>query len=72
MSEVVISVSLSSEKYLEYYRGYATGVIAYDTWGRRVQIPANILQPFLTHDGIHGRFRVSFDSDNKFKSIERV
>ncbi len=72
MSEVVISVSLSAEKYLEYYRGYATGVIAYDTWGRRVQIPANILQPFLAHDGIHGRFRVSFDSDNKFQSIERV
>ena len=72
MSEVIISLSLSAEKYLEYYRGYATGVIAYDTWGRRIQIPANILRPFVTSQGIHGHFRVRFNSNNKFQSIERV
>jgi len=72
MSEVIISISLSAEKYLEYYRGYATGVIAYDTWGRRIQIPANILRPFVTSEGVHGRFKVSFNAENKFQSIERV
>jgi len=72
MSEVIISVSLSAEKYLEYYRGYASGVIAYDSWGRRIQIPANILRPFVTSQGVHGRFRVRFGPGNKFESIERV
>ncbi len=72
MQEVIISLSLSAEKYLEYYRGYASGVIAYDTLGRRVQLPASVLRQFVTHKGIHGVFRVKFGPGNKFKSIERV
>lgn len=72
MQEVIISLSLSAEKYLEYYRGYATGIIAHDTHGRRIQLPASVFRAFVTREGIHGRFRVTFDSRNKFQGIERV
>ncbi|WP_084632273.1 DUF2835 domain-containing protein [Oceanospirillum maris] len=72
MAEVIVSLSLSADKYLEYYRGSVSRVITYDTLGRRVQLPASVFRPFVTPQGIQGVFRVRFGPGNKFQNIERV
>jgi len=40
--------------------------------GRRVRFPANILRPFVTLEGIQGRFIIRFDSDSRFQGIDRL
>lgn len=69
---VFIPLSISAEEYLRVYQGSAKCVSALDTHGRRIRFPVNILQPYVTYDGVHGFFKITFDNNNKFARIERV
>ena len=40
--------------------------------GERVQLPSLNLRPFVTKEGINGRFRLMITSENKVHSFERV
>ncbi len=40
--------------------------------GESVQIPSLNLRPFVTKDGIHGRFRLMITEQNKVHSFERI
>lgn len=72
MPEYIFSVSVSAEEYMSYYSGHIKYVIVHDSYGRRVQLPANVFRPFVTHNGIHGRFKVTVGADHKLQQIERV
>lgn len=71
VNSVVVDLALSPEQYVEYYRGSARRVVARATDGRWIQFPASVLQRFVTANGIHGQFRLSFDLQNRFVAIER-
>jgi hypothetical protein len=70
--EVIFSLRISAEDYLNYYKGRAKYVMAQSQDGRKVKFPANALQRFLTHDGVFGRFRLCFDENYKFISIDKI
>lgn len=70
--KVVVNLAISAEQYLAYYRGTVKEVVARCSDGRNIRFPCTILKPFVTHNGIHGRFEISFDQNNKFKEIRRV
>ena len=72
MPSVQVNLAISAEDYLAHYQGQANQVVARDTNGRAIRFPSNILQPFVTHEGIHGRFVIEFDAQHKFKGITRV
>lgn len=72
MPTVTLSLSISPEEYLAHYQGAAKEVIAKDHLGRTVRFPSNILQPFVTHSGIAGTFRIEFDDNNRFQKISKV
>lgn len=40
--------------------------------GLRVQFPAQSLRPFVTHDGINGRFELSFEASGKFQALRQI
>ena len=65
------SLSINAEEYLRLYEGSAKTVYAQSLEGASVRFPANILQPYVTHKGIHGRFVIYFDSENRFKRVEK-
>jgi hypothetical protein len=71
MNEIIIDIHISVEEYLSRYKNPQCNVSARARDGRSIQFPANILQPFLLHDGIRGSFRISFDNGGKFKAINR-
>jgi hypothetical protein len=71
-SSVVVSLSISAEDYLKYYRGSAKNILARDVNGKTVNFPAGILQKFVTREGISGVFEIFFDSTGKFVSVERI
>lgn len=65
-------LDISADDYLAYYQGVARDVVVRAEDGRRVQFPAGALQPFITHQGIHGRFELCFDANHKLVGLQRL
>jgi hypothetical protein len=40
--------------------------------GLKIQVPASRLRPFVTPEGISGRFRMTVDENNKILAFERL
>ncbi|HCH64371.1 MAG TPA: DUF2835 domain-containing protein [Deltaproteobacteria bacterium] len=72
MQSLVIPIAISSEQWLDYYRGSVRNVSAVSLDGRRVLLPARVLQRFVTKDGVYGVFRVMINRQNKFQGIEQL
>jgi hypothetical protein len=71
-NRVLISLSIPADEYIRVYQGSAKKVSAIDHRGRRISFPVNILQPFVTRDGVIGGFEIYFDQDNRFQKIIRL
>lgn len=69
---IYVPIVIGREEYLRYYQGSAKNVLARDLEGRSVSFPANILQPFVTHNGISGLFAITFSTGGKFQSVEKI
>jgi hypothetical protein len=65
-------LNISAETYLHYYRGAARAVIVQAEDGRTIQLPANSFRPFVTADGISGRFELTLDANNKLVELRRL
>jgi len=65
-------LQISSEQYLDYYRGEVRSVVARTADGQTVQFPASLLQRFVTHDGIHGHFVLTCDKNHKNAELQRL
>ncbi|MFH1464124.1 MAG: DUF2835 domain-containing protein [Pseudomonadota bacterium] len=72
MREVRFSLSISAGELLRYYRGDARAVVAVTDEGVRVQFPAAALRPFVTVEGVHGRFALAFDAQNRMTGLRRL
>lgn len=72
MPSLRIELDIPAEKYLRWYRGTAKEVMATSEDGRRVQFPASCLQRFVSPDGVHGTFVLTYDENFKFVSIEKL
>jgi hypothetical protein len=70
--QIRFSLNISADEYVRYYRGSAKYVRARSSDGKTVRFPANILQPYLTHDGIHGHYVMHYDENNKFLKLEKI
>jgi len=66
------SLQISQQQYLQYYQGTANAVQVVTETGQKVQFPAIRLRPFLTHTGIHGRFHLTIDNNNRFIDLQRL
>lgn len=65
-------LAISADEYLAYYRGAARDVVVSAEDGRRVKFPAGALQPYILQDGIHGRFELRFDANNKLLGLQKL
>ena len=72
MSIIQVDIYISADEYVRTYAGTARDVVTQASDGRTVRFPANILRPFVTREGIRGRFHIYFTRDNKFERIEKV
>ena len=65
-------LSISSEKYLAYYKGYASSIQVRSLDNKTIRFPASAIREFLMHDGIHGLFEIRFDENNKLIKIVKL
>ena len=68
--EYRLRLSIGPDEMLRYYRGSAAAVQALSEEGVRVRFPANTLRPFMTAQGIHGRFCLRVDGNNRVLGLE--
>lgn len=69
---VVFSLSIEAEELQRWYSGSAQDVLVYSNTGQRVRFPASALRPFISRQGVHGRFRIWFDAGYKLQGLERI
>lgn len=72
MPIVTISLDIPAAEYLNWYKGTARVVFARSAEGLSVQFPASVLQRFVTRDGIHGTFKLTYDDEHRFVDIENL
>ena len=71
-TDIIFHLNITADEYVRVYSGTAKYVITKSVDGKSIQFPANILQPYLTHDGVSGRFAMKYDKNNKFVSIQKI
>ncbi len=69
VKSVTVRLGIDVRQYESYYSGYVKDVVATSVDGRTIRFPANILQPFVTHKGIHGVFELQYGGDGKLIRI---
>ncbi|MDD2558873.1 MAG: DUF2835 domain-containing protein [Desulfuromonadaceae bacterium] len=72
MAVITFHLDISTTDFLRYYQGQASSVSVIADDGRRLRLPAIRFRPFLERTGVHGRFRLEFDANNKFISLTRI
>jgi len=72
MERIRFSLNLSADEFLYYYRGQAQAVSVVAQDGRRVQIPASSLRPFVERNGVTGQFEMVLGENHKLLRIERI
>jgi len=72
MAELYFSLNVSREQALRYYQGTAHTVIVTASNGQKLQFPATHIRPFISQNGIQGRFSIQFDSDHKLLGLKRI
>ena len=72
MQKMRFSLAISAEQYQSYYKGAAKFVRVQAEDGRTLKFPASELQKFVSHEGIQGRFEISFDGQHKLIGLNRL
>ena len=68
---IVIGLNIDSEELLKLYRGSAREVVARSLDGQNIRFPAEVLKPFVTHNGVQGQFALVVDASNKLIDLRR-
>lgn len=69
---IVVHINIPHDEYLLWYQGAAQDVFTTSVDGRSVRFPAKILRPFVSHEGVRGRFQIQFDEQGKFTHIQKL
>ncbi len=66
------SINLSSEKTQQIYQGQARYILVYTDDGLSLQLPASNFRQYVTDRGIHGRFKIKTDDNNKIIQLKQI
>lgn len=66
------SINLSAEKTQRIYAGRARYILVFTDEGTSIQLPAVNFRRYVSEQGIHGRFEVEIDDNNKIIRLRLV
>lgn len=69
---LMVDLAIDAEEFLRFYKGAARTVVVTAVNGQTVRFPANILKPFVAHNGVHGRFEITFSANGKLIAIDKL
>ncbi len=68
---ITIVIRIPAEEYLQFYRGVRQ-VSTISTDGQHVLLPAKVLRPFVTRDGISGTFHFRIDESGRLLGVSQL
>lgn len=68
MPRYEFSLNIASEEFLRVYQGTVSHIVVRATTGRHMQVPAARFRPFVTQEGVAGRFVLTCDCKMKGSS----
>jgi len=71
-SEFHFSMNLSRQKYLQYYAGETISIQVQSDDGLMIRFPASALKPWVTHQGVSGKFIIRFDKNHKLIELKKL
>jgi hypothetical protein len=72
MKRYAFHLHISSEQYLDYYRGTVKSVVVRAFSGQTVQFPVSLLQRYVSLEGIHGEFVLICEDNHKCLELQKV
>ncbi len=72
MPTITVDLRISPKELLKFYQGIAKVIVAPATTGQRVQLPVAALRPFVTSNGVQGRFEIHFCDTGKLIDINQI
>ncbi len=72
MPRIEIDLDIGADDYLLHYRVPGVFVQTRARDGRRIRFPARLLQPFVGHSGVRGRFVIEYDEGGRCQSVRRI
>ena len=72
MPQLNVDLSIGSTEFLRYYQWKASSVRVVDDRGQSIRFPAIALREHVTHQGIHGQFRLEADDDHRLIRLIRL
>ena len=67
--QYIVELAISKQELLKYYRGVASQISAVATDGQTILFPVTAIQPFVTHEGVFGRFQLQVNSQGRLLKI---
>ncbi|MBB1125324.1 DUF2835 family protein [Thiospirillum jenense] len=72
MNTFFFSLKIHQDAFQAYYTGQARRVSVVAENGKRLELPAHVFRPFVNHQGVTGRFKVTIDDQYRLIQLERV
>lgn len=67
--QYIVELAISKQELLKYYRGSARQISAIGVEGQKIRFPVTAIQPFVTHEGVFGRFQLQVNSEGRLLTI---
>ncbi len=67
-----VRLNIAPDEWLVLYRGEVDAIIATADNGKRVRFPANVMQPYVLHQGLIGHFRLFFNEQMRYVEVQRL
>ncbi len=72
MPSVQFSLNIEASEIKKYYSGQAKNIIVTGSNGLKIQFPANLILPYVAHNGVSGNFILKYDGNGKAQSLQRI
>jgi hypothetical protein len=65
-------IDIGADEWLRVYQGSAHRVRVWDEDGRVIDFSAALMRAHVRHDGVHGRFQMQLDDNNRLIAMQRL
>jgi len=72
MPSVKFQLNIQAKDIEKYYQGRVLTIITTTTNGLKVQFPAKLVIPHITHHGVKGLFLLAYDQNGKAESLKAI
>ena len=72
MPFAIFSLSIGEHQTRTFYAAQYNRVRVVAENGQTISLPWEVFKPYVTQDGISGKFAVYFDAHGKFKELKRI